>query len=137
MILSNLLAIVSDTIFVDTLAQADTIGDVVDDIVLVMGSWVEYIILAALGLLTKLLVDLEKLVQNYVGKLPGPVVAVMAAATAQLVMFVNDYLNVWGGPSLSTDPALLITGISGLVVWLVSMGWHSFLKSILKRKEVQ
>jgi hypothetical protein len=135
MFIHNLLTILQDTVVVDTIVQADTIGDLVSDVTLFLGTWVEYVVLAALGLVTKLLVDGEKIVLDGVGRLPAPVKAVLAAATAQVIMFVNAYLIGWGGPALTDDPALLVTGLAGIVVWFISMGWHGFLKTLLGGKD--
>ena len=111
--------------------QADTIGDLVSDITEFAGGYIQFVLLAVLGLINRYIVQVAKLVGRGADRLPGPVVATIAFATAQLIVFVNTYLVGFGAPELDEDPALLVTGLEGLVVWFVSMGWHGFLKELL------
>lgn len=123
------------TIVPDLLAQVPTDTTVAGEIAGDLAEYVELLILAAFGVVNKLIVDGAKFVEKQVGKLPGPVVATIAFATAQAIVFVNAFLVGWGAPALSDDPAALAVGIQGLVVWATSMGWHSLVKALRERKE--
>lgn len=133
--LDLILSILPDALTVADTLHADTIGDVVDDITGVIGGYIEFIILAVLGFVNKFLVDGAKMVQKYVDKLPDGVVATIAFGTSQVIVFINAYLIGWGAPELAEDPSMLVTGLQGLVVWFVSMGWHDFIKHFVTKKE--
>ena len=121
----------------DTVIQPDTIGELVRDVTEFVGGHIEALVIIILGLLNRVIVQGAKAVGAVAGKLPAPVVATVAFATAQVIVFVNTYLVGFGAPVLAEDPALLVTGLEGLVVWFLSMGWHGFLKSLLGGKGEQ
>ena len=128
-----LMQMVTDTLATvpDVMIQTDTIGDLVGDMTEFAGNYIELLVLTLLGLFNRFLVQGAKLVQTAAGKLPGPVVATIAFATAQLIAFVNVFLLGWGSPVLPEDPTMLVAGLEGIVIWFVSMGWHGFLKNWL------
>lgn len=94
-----------------------------------VGAQVSVLVASILALANKYVTDAGKWILGKFGTLPSWSKAALALVFAEGVVFLNASF----GLELSTDVSALVTSLSGLLVWVASMGWHSFLK--LFRKE--
>lgn len=84
------------------------------------------LVLAGLGVVTKLITSVAGSVVPKWDGLPDSVKAVVALIFAQLVAFLNAKF----GWALSPEVGALGTSLTGLATWLTAMGWHRLSKYV-------
>lgn len=115
-------------VVVDTLQQvADSIAQVVGTDV---GTQVTAVVSLGIGLVLKFAVDLGKKLSAAFATAPDPVKAFAVVAFGQLVTFIAAKTGI----VLTGDLTTLQTTLSGLVISLASMGFHSLSRVLFPKK---